>query len=308
MMLHETVLLQESVDALDIKPAGIYVDGTFGRGGHSKAILQRLGSQGKLLVIDKDKEAIVHAHNCFNQDPRVEIFHGSFSKIGEFTKKAGVYGGVDGILLDLGVSSPQLDDAERGFSFMKPGPLDMRMNQEDVMSAEQFVNNMDEDNMVEIFRNYGEERYAKRIAHAIVKCRLERPITTTQDLANIVKEANPRWEKNKHPATRVFQAIRIYINQELHDLEVFLTEAMSVLAVGGRLAIISFHSLEDRIVKQFMRVQEQGAPLPKGIPFRSIDYPKCFRRIGKAVKPSVLETEKNIRSRSAVLRIGEKLA
>lgn len=307
-MLHETVLLQESVDGLNIRPSGIYVDGTFGRGGHSKAILQRLDNHGKLLVIDKDKEAVAYAQECFSQDPRVEIFHGSFSQIDEFTKIAGVHGKVDGILLDLGVSSPQLDDAERGFSFMKPGPLDMRMNQEEAMSAQQLVNNMDEDEMVEIFRHYGEERYAKRIAHAIVQCRAEKPITTTQDLASIVKEANPRWEKHKHPATRVFQAIRIYINRELKDLEYFFTEVISVLAVGGRLVVISFHSLEDRIVKQFMRIQEQGEQLPKGIPVRSIDYPKCFRRIGKAVKPSVVETERNIRSRSAVLRIGEKLA
>ena len=307
-MIHNSVLLEESLTGLAIKPDGVYVDGTFGRGGHSRAILEKLSSKGRLIAIDKDLEAIAHAKESFAKDPRVQLFHGSFSKIADFAREAGVLGQIDGILLDLGVSSPQLDDARRGFSFMKEGPLDMRMNSEQPLSAAGFVNTADVDEMIHIFREYGEERFARRIANAIVEARQQAPIETTQYLAEVVKEANPKWEKHKHPATRVFQAIRIHINNELEDLQFFLDQSVNVLAVGGRLVVISFHSLEDRIVKQFMRVKEQGVPVPREIPIQSTSETKCFRRVGKAIKPSEVEIHNNVRARSAILRIGEKLA
>lgn len=307
-MIHQPVLLQESLTGLAIKPDGIYVDGTFGRGGHSRAILEKLSEHGRLLAIDKDLEAVAYANEHFSKDQRFKLCHGSFANITEFAREAGVYGQIDGILLDLGVSSPQFDDSERGFSFMKEGPLDMRMNTQQILSAAVFVNNADVDDMIHVFREYGEERFARRIANAIVEERAKAPITTTQEFAEIVKKANPRWEKHKHPATRVFQAVRIHINNELDELKLFLEKSVDVLAVGGRLVIISFHSLEDRLVKQFMRIKEQGVPLPRGLPVRSVSEDKCFKRVGKAIKPSDVEIQHNIRSRSAILRIGEKLA
>src|SRR3990167_8426861 len=214
-MNHESVLLEESLSGLLIKPDGVYVDGTFGRGGHSKAILARLSSKGRLFAIDKDLEAVAYANQHFSKDMRFKLFHGSFARIADFAEEAGVYGQIDGILLDLGVSSPQFDDETRGFSFMKEGPLDMRMNTEQALSAAEFVNTADVDDMIHVFREYGEERFARRIANAIVEERVKAPIVSTQVLAEIVKKANPRWEKHKHPATRVFQAVRIHINNEL---------------------------------------------------------------------------------------------
>ncbi len=307
-MSHQPVMLQESLAGLAIKPDGIYIDATFGRGGHSRAILEALSEKGRLIAIDKDLEAIAHAKANFASDPRVQLFHGSFAEIADLAREAGVLGQVDGILADLGVSSPQLDSAERGFSFMKEGPLDMRMNVEQKLSAAVFVNTAEVDEMVHVFREYGEERFAGRIARAIVSAREDAPIETTQRLAEIVKQANPKWEKHKHPATRVFQAIRIHINNELEDIAVFLEKGVEVLAVGGRLVVISFHSLEDRIVKQFMRVKEQGIPLPRGIPILASNEARCFNRVGKAIKPSDEEVQENVRARSAILRIGEKLA
>lgn len=307
-MIHQPVLLEESLAGLAIKPDGVYIDGTFGRGGHSRAILDKLSSKGRLFAIDKDPEAVTYANEYFSKDLRFKLFHGSFADIADFAREAGVYGEIDGILLDLGVSSPQFDDSERGFSFMKEGPLDMRMNTEQKLSAANFVNTADVDDMIKIFREYGEERYARRIASAIVEERMKAPIVSTQVFAEIVKKANPRWEKHKHPATRVFQAVRIHVNNELEELKSFLAQSVDVLAVGGRLVIISFHSLEDRIVKQFMRIKEQGVPLPRGLPVRSMSEDKCFRRLGKAIKPSDVEIQHNIRSRSAILRVGEKLA
>ena len=307
-MMHQSVLLEESLAGLAIKPDGVYFDGTFGRGGHSRAILDQLSPKGRLLAIDKDPEAVVYANQHFSQDTRFKLFHGSFANMVEFARDAGVCGQIDGILLDLGVSSPQFDDSARGFSFMKEGPLDMRMNTEQSLSAADYINTADVDDMIHIFREYGEERFARRIANAIAEERAKSPIVTTQAFAEIVKKANPRWEKHKHPATRVFQAVRIHINNELGELSEFLARSMEVLAVGGRLVIISFHSLEDRLVKQFMRVKEQGVPLPRGLPVRSMSEDKCFKRVGKAIKPSEVEIKNNIRSRSAILRIGEKLA
>lgn len=307
-MMHNSVLLQESLEGLAIKPDGVYVDGTFGRGGHSRAILAALSAQGRLIAVDKDQEAVRYANQHFADDARFQLFHGSFASLPEFTKRAGVYGQVDGILLDLGVSSPQFDDAERGFSFMKAGPLDMRMNTEQPLSAAVFVNTADSDELIRVFREYGEERFAKRIAGAIIDARNQAPIVSTLEFAELVKKANPKWEKHKHPATRVFQAIRIHINNELQELQDFLAGSLEMLAVGGRLAIISFHSLEDRLVKQFMRDSEQGARLPRGLPIQASEEKKTFKRIGKAIKPSEVEIMDNIRARSAILRIGEKLA
>lgn len=308
MTAHRSVLLQESIDALAIQAGGIYIDGTFGRGGHSQAILQHLGPTGRLIAIDKDLDAIQYANEHFSHDDRFSIAHGSFAHLGQITKELGVYGRINGILLDLGVSSPQLDNPERGFSFMHEGPLDMRMDSTQALDAAQFVNYADANEMASIFRLYGEERFAGRIARAIVSAREDAPILTTASLAEIVKEANPKWEKHKHPATRVFQAIRIYINQELTDLTTGLKQAVDALSVGGRLAVISFHSLEDRIVKQFMRDQEQGVQLPIGVPVMASEIKTYFKRIGKAVKPHDDEVKENVRSRSAVLRIGEKIA
>ncbi|OJY13822.1 MAG: 16S rRNA (cytosine(1402)-N(4))-methyltransferase, partial [Legionella sp. 40-6] len=264
--MHQSVLLEESINGLAIREDGIYFDGTFGRGGHSQEILKHLGPYGKLYAVDKDLAAVAHAHELFGKDPRFHIFHGSFAEIEQFAQSAGVAGQVNGILLDLGVSSPQLDNAARGFSFMQDGPLDMRMNTSQKFSAEVFVNELSADDMAAVFREYGEERFAGRIARAIVTARMEQPIQSTLELAEIVKAANPQWEKHKHPATRVFQAIRIYVNQELDDLKMCLEQSVRILAPQGRLAVISFHSLEDRIVKQFMRHREEGDKLPKEIP------------------------------------------
>lgn len=307
-MTHQSVLLQESVQGLAIKADGIYIDGTFGRGGHSQAILQQLSPQGRLLAIDKDIAAVDYARDYYSNDSRFHLYHGSFAKIADFAREANVYGLVDGILLDLGVSSPQLDNAERGFSFMQQGPLDMRMDQTQHLDAAYYVNHAEAHDMAKVFREYGEERFAGRIARAIVAARDKEPFTTTAALAEVVKEANPKWEKHKHPATRVFQAIRIHINQELSDLESCLDQSLNVLAPGGRLSVISFHSLEDRIVKRFMRNQEEGNRPPLGVPVRAIDIVSHFKRIGKAIKPCDNEIKNNYRSRSAVLRIGEKTA
>ncbi|MBA2653113.1 MAG: 16S rRNA (cytosine(1402)-N(4))-methyltransferase RsmH [Tatlockia sp.] len=308
MMGHQAVLLQEAIEGLAIKADGIYVDGTFGRGGHSRAILQQLSPVGRLIAIDKDQEAIDYAQVHFSNDLRFQIYQGSFANLDEFTKKAGAFGNVNGILLDLGVSSPQLDNPERGFSFMQQGPLDMRMDLDQKLDAAKFINEAEAEDLASIFREYGEERYAMRIARAIVAARNESPIQNTAVLAEIIKEANPKWEKHKHPATRIFQAIRIHINQELSDLSRCLEVALEALAPGGRLSVISFHSLEDRIVKQFMRAKEYGERPPIGVPIRHFEIKTNFKRIGKAIKATDSEVKQNVRARSAVLRIGEKIA
>lgn len=308
MTAHRSVLLDESIDALAIRPDGIYVDGTFGRGGHSRAILARLNGAGRLIALDKDLEAVDYAHEHFSHDARFTIEHASNADLADVCKRLAVYGRVNGILLDLGVSSPQLDNAERGFSFMHDGPLDMRMDSTQALDAARFVNEADATEMTQVFRQYGEERFAGRIARAIVLARDESPILTTAVLAEIVKAANPKWEKHKHPATRVFQAIRIHINRELTDLTRCLDQCVGALAVGGRLAVISFHSLEDRLVKQFMRTQAEGIQPPRGVPIKASEIQTYFKRVGKAIKPSDDEIKGNVRSRSAVLRTGEKIA
>jgi len=304
---HQTVLLSEAVAGLAINADGIYVDGTFGRGGYSQSILSQLSDCGRLFAIDKDWQAITYAEQLI-KDARFKMIQGSFADIRLIAEQNDILGKVNGILLDLGVSSPQLDEAERGFSFIQDGPLDMRMDTKQPLDAKTFIMTSDEETLAYVFKTYGEERYAKRIANAIVEARKKTQIETTLQLAEIVKAANPRWEKHKHPATRVFQAIRIHINQELADLEAFLDQVIDVLSIGGRLAIISFHSLEDRVVKHFMRRMSQGPNIPKDVPVMEKDVIVPFKKIGKAVKPSEEEIKHNPRARSAVLRIGEKVA
>lgn len=304
---HITVLLNEAVEALVTDTSGFYVDGTFGRGGHSGLILQQLAPNGRLLGIDKDLAAIATANTRFGTDARFAIAHGSFAELAALIDERGMTGKVSGVLLDLGVSSPQLDEAERGFSFMHDGPLDMRMDQTRGQSAAEWVNSADEDEITWVLKEFGEERFAKRMARAIIAERQKQPFTRTKHLAEVIKEANPAWEKGKHPATRAFQAIRIQVNNELGDLDSVLTQALAVLAPGGRLVVISFHSLEDRVVKRFIRRQELGDPVPKGLPIRDDQLNKRMRSIGKAIKASDAEVNANVRSRSAVMRVAEKL-
>nr|WP_255771544.1 16S rRNA (cytosine(1402)-N(4))-methyltransferase RsmH [Microbulbifer guangxiensis] len=303
--MHRSVLLREAVDALVIDPGGFYIDGTFGRGGHSAAILERLSASGRLLAIDKDPEAVAYGNERFAGDPRLSIWHGSFADMDRAA--ADEAGRVTGILLDLGVSSPQLDQAQRGFSFMQDGPLDMRMDTTHGISAAEWVNTESEAELARVFREYGEERFARRMAAAIVRRRAERPFERTLDLAEVVKEANPAWEKGKHPATRVFQAIRIHVNGELEDLHRALDKSIDLLAPGGRLVVISFHSLEDRMVKRFIRDKERGPTLPRGLPVMDSQITKTLRSVGKAVKAEAEELGENVRSRSAVMRVAEKL-
>lgn len=305
--LHQTVLLQEAVDALVVDRDGFYVDGTFGRGGHCALILQSLSDRGRLLGIDKDPQALAEAKTRFGSETRFEIEHGSFAQMAEFVAARGKTGAVNGILLDLGVSSPQLDEAERGFSFLNDGPLDMRMDTTKGMSAADWVNSADAKDIARVLKEYGEERFAKRMAAAVVREREKAPITRTQRLAEIIAEANPAWEKGKHPATRAFQAIRIHVNNELGDLETVLQQSLDMLAAGGRLVVISFHSLEDRMVKRFIRRQEKGDPLPAGVPVRDDQLNKRMRSIAKAVRATDAEVSTNIRSRSAIMRVAEKL-
>jgi 16S rRNA (cytosine1402-N4)-methyltransferase len=300
---HVSVLLEESVAALAIKPDGTYLDGTFGRGGHSRAILRSLSNSGRLIAFDKDPQAESSAEQ-FSEDPRFEFVRASFAEISSRVETSEL----DGILLDLGVSSPQLDNAERGFGFSDDGPLDMRMDTRAGMTAAEWLATAPEADIADVIKTYGEERFAKRMASAIVKARAESPITRTKQLATIVAEANPKWEPHKHPATRAFQAIRIFINSELEDLEIALGHTVNALSEGGRLVVISFHSLEDRIVKRFMRDQARGQQLPKHVPVIDSDTGKTLNLVGKAVKPSTDEVQRNPRSRSAIMRIAERRA
>ncbi len=306
-MQHRAVLLDEALTGLVIQPGGLYVDGTFGRGGHARGILARLGSEGRLLAMDKDPRAIAAAQEQFLSDRRFMIERGSFAMLKQQLERRGWLGKVSGVLLDLGVSSPQLDDPERGFSFSHDGPLDMRMDPESGQSAADWLAAAPEQEIVRVLRDYGEERYAKRIARAIVQARTAAPIRTTGQLAEIVRAANPAWEKDKDPATRSFQALRIYINQELDDLEACLPQCVEALARGGRLAVISFHSLEDRIVKRCMRKEARGGEFPPGLPITQAHFHPTLRVIGKAIRASASEVQANPRARSAVLRIAERL-
>lgn len=305
--MHETVLLQEAVDALVTDADGAYIDGTFGRGGHSRLVLSRLSGAGRLLAIDKDPEAIAVGEALEQQDKRFSIRQGSFAEAGSIAGQCGL-GPVQGVLLDLGVSSPQLDQAERGFSFLRDGPLDMRMNPQQGVSAAQWIASASVADIASVLKEFGEERFAKRIAAAIVDARAREPITATVQLANIIAEAHPAWEKGRHPATRAFQGIRIFINDELGDLERLLGGALDLLAIGGRLVVISFHSLEDRLVKRFIKRQVRGDSLPKNIPLTDAQINRRMKQIGKAVRASAEEVESNVRSRSAIMRVAEKIA
>ncbi len=303
---HQPVMLQEAVTGLALKPNGIYLDGTFGRGGHSRAILAQL-QQGRLIAVDKDPAAIDAGQKLMQTDARFTIQNGSFANLKQLAQKMDCQGKVDGILLDLGVSSPQLDEAERGFSFQKDGPLDMRMDPNSGQSAAAWLAVADDQEIADVLKEYGEERFAKRIARAIVRARQETPINTTKRLAAIVAEANPKWEPGKDPATRSFQAIRIFINQELDDLETCLDDVLEILAPGGRLVVISFHSLEDRIVKRFIREQSRGDQYPPDLPITHVQLQVRMKKVGKAIKAGKAEVELNPRARSAVMRIAEKL-
>ncbi|MBN3124690.1 16S rRNA (cytosine(1402)-N(4))-methyltransferase RsmH [Pectobacterium brasiliense] len=306
---HTTVLLDEAVNGLNIRIGGIYIDGTFGRGGHSRLILSQLGPEGRLLAIDRDPQAIEAAKAI--DDPRFSIIHGPFSAMAEYVAELGLTGQIDGVLLDLGVSSPQLDDPERGFSFMRDGPLDMRMDPTRGLSAAEWLMKAEADDIVWVLKTFGEERFAKRIARAIVERNRLDPMTRTKELAELIAAASPIREKHKHPATRSFQAIRIYINSELEEIERALEGALSVLAPQGRLSVISFHSLEDRIVKRFIRHQSRGPQVPAGLPLTEEQLRsqggQTLKAVGKKLMPSEAEVAENPRARSSVLRFAERL-
>ncbi|GAB3369064.1 16S rRNA (cytosine(1402)-N(4))-methyltransferase [Azotobacter armeniacus] len=306
---HITVLLEEAVDALSVRSDGCYLDGTFGRGGHSRLILERLGPAGGLLGFDKDPQAIATGQALTAEDGRFVVVQRSFAELADELAMRGLIGKVSGVLFDLGVSSPQLDDPERGFSFLNDGPLDMRMDPSHGVSAAEWLANATAEEIARVFKDYGEERFARRMAQAVVQRRQERPFERTADLAQVLAAANPAWEKGKNPATRAFQGLRIYINNELGDLEQGLDAALEALELGGRLVVISFHSLEDRIVKQFMRRQARGEAdkLPRDLPIRPAAFEPRLRLIGKPQYASESELKVNPRARSAVMRVAEKL-
>ena len=307
-LAHVTVLLHEAVDALAVKPDGVYVDGTFGRGGHSRLILSKLGADGRLVVFDKDPQAIAVARRLAEADKRVQVVHGGFSGFQVALKELGIES-VDGALFDLGVSSPQIDDAERGFSFRYDAPLDMRMDTTRGQTAAQWLAEAGEEEIREVIRDYGEERFNSQIARAIVQQRQERPILTTGQLAQLAAQAVRTRERGQDPSTRTFQAIRIFINRELEEISAVLPQAAGYLKTGGRLAVIAFHSLEDRIVKQFIRRHSRLVPLPKWVMVRESERPEPpLREIGKAQRASAAEIAANPRARSAVLRVAERTA
>jgi len=306
--VHRTVLLEEAIDALNVRPDGIYVDATFGRGGHSRAILARLGTTGRLIALDRDPAAIAVAQRI--ADPRFCAVHAGFARLVEVLEEEGVrQGEAKGILLDLGVSSPQLDDAERGFSFRFDAPLDMRMDPTRGMSAAEWLAAAGEAEITTVLRDYGEERFAKQIAAAIVDARTRGTVATTRQLAEIVGQAVRTREPGQDPATRSFQAVRIFINEELAQLSLVLPQTLDCLAAGGRLVAISFHSLEDRIVKRFMREASQPPRLPVRLPVREADRPvPKLRLVGRPVKAGDAEVRDNPRARSAVMRVAERTA
>jgi len=306
---HISVLLNEAVDGLAIDGDGCYIDCTFGRGGHSTVILSKLSTKGRLIAIDRDPSAIAAAEK-FKDDPRFLIEHQGFAQLADIVEKHELTEKVDGILLDLGVSSPQLDEADRGFSFMKDGPLDMRMDTSRGQTAAEWLAVADVEDITWVLRTFGEEKHAWRIANAIVDSRDENPLTRTNELAKLIKTTAPQREIKKHPATRSFQAIRMYINSELEQIEKALAASLDVLAPGGRLVVISFHSLEDRLVKQFMKKHSQGKKVPRGLPIseEELNKGKKLALIGRKLKPSKTEVEENVRSRSSVLRIAQRLS
>ena len=301
---HNSVMFSESIDGLDIHPSGIYVDATFGRGGHTQGILDKLGDLGQLIAFDRDMDAVEFAKSNFN-DPRLIVIHSSFSKLNNELERLDLIGKIDGILMDLGVSSPQLDQAERGFSFNKDGALDMRMDQTQSLTAAQWLKESSEIEIADAIYLYGEEKRSRIIAATIKKYQKSNEIKTTLDLANLISSV-VRSGKNKHPATRSFQAIRIVINDELKQLSEALEQTIKVLAVNGRLSVITFHSIEDRIVKQFIRKYSRPKEAPKGLPIRTNEGNQCsLKDLGK-IKPSEQEIRTNRRSRSAILRLAQK--
>jgi 16S rRNA (cytosine1402-N4)-methyltransferase len=306
---HRPVLLAEVLEQLAIKEDGIYLDCTFGRGGHSQAVLSLLGVSGRLLALDRDVDAVASdVAQSMLKDKRFTLRHSCFSALESVSADEGLVGQIDGILLDLGVSSPQLDNPDRGFSFMQNGPLDMRMDSSADMTAAKWLSKVDEKELVRVLFEYGEERFARRIAHAIVETRVEKPLTTTRQLAALIEDVIPKREKHKHPATRSFQAIRIEVNKELDELKDVLQQSMRVLKPGGRLVVISFHSLEDRIVKQFIR-SESGAKYDPGkFPIKEADIAKgVLVKRGKPLKAGKIELEQNPRARSAIMRVAERV-
>ena len=303
--LHLPVMLAEVLDVLNVRPEGFYIDCTFGRGGHSREVLRRLGSSGRLLALDKDLAALDSFEaKAMLADSRFVLAHGSFAGLSEQVGRLGQGRKADGILMDLGVSSPQLDEPERGFSFMRDGPLDMRMDTSHGPTAAEWLDRIDENELIRVLQTYGEERFARRIARAVLAAR---PVRTTRQLALLIEQAVPVREKHKHPATRSFQAIRIAVNRELDELEQALAQTLDVLAPGGRLAVISFHSLEDRIVKRFMREQERGKPVSSRLPLLN-EHKPTLKTVGKAIMPNEKELQANVRARSAVLRVAERVA
>lgn len=308
-MEHLSVLFDESLQGLNIQPEGKYIDCTFGRGGHSKGIMAQLGQAGKLLAFDRDLDAVnsVYADEM-RKDQRLALHHGCFSDLQQVVGNYGWEGKIDGVLMDLGVSSPQLDDSLRGFSFMREGPLDMRMDTSSGLSAAEWLAHVDESSLVKVLFEYGEERFARRIAKAVVETRTESPLKTTLDLAKLIEAAVTKREKHKHPATRSFQAIRIEINNELEEIKKGLQQAIDVLSPGGRLVVISFHSLEDRIVKRFIRNESGRKYNPGKLPVKEVDIEQgILRKVGKAVKASKHEVQQNPRARSAVMRVAERV-
>lgn len=305
---HLTVLLEEAVDSLLWDEDGIYIDGTFGRGGHSQRILNHLSPKGRLIGIDKDLDAVAWAQEQFKSEKRFDIQQGSFAQLKQIVDSKGLVNQVSGVLLDLGVSSPQLDQAERGFSFMRDGDLDMRMDTGAGQSAADWIASVKEEELMKVLKEYGDEKFARRIAKAIVAARVSSPITRTQQLAEIIAAAHPAWEPGRHPATKSFLAIRLFINRELEDLTALLEQVLEVLAPKGRLVIISFHSLEDRIVKRFIKGMSRGRELPRRLPIQDSAIEKSMKSLGKPIRASDEEVRQNPRSRSAIMRVAEKLA
>jgi len=307
---HAPVLHAEVLAALEIRPDGRYVDGTYGRGGHAHSILSALGEQGRLIVMDRDPQAIADARETMGSDRRVTIIHDDYANMRAQIAALNLLEQIDGILLDLGVSSPQIDDAARGFSFQQNGPLDMRMNPEQGESAAEWLARADEAEIARVLWEYGEERHSRRIAKKIVEARQSGKIEDTATLAALISEIVPRPKNNKHPATRSFQAVRIHINQELEQIQRLLESVLDILKIGGRLLVISFHSLEDRLVKRFFKAQSSRAKIPRGLPLRDNEIPSNirFRLMTRGIKAGARELASNPRARSAVLRIAERAA
>ncbi len=304
---HDAVMRDAAIDALSIDPSGTYVDSTYGRGGHSLGILDHLSSAGKLYAFDCDTAAIAVAHRKHCNDPRFEAIHARFSRIGEELRSRQPETQLSGVIADLGVSSPQLDQPDRGFSFMKNGPLDMRMDTSESVSASSWLETVNERQLSETLSKMGGERFARRIAHRIVEHRAVSPIQSTGELARLIADCVPNKEKDKHPATRTFLAIRMHVNRELEELAAFLPQCVSLLKRGGRLVVITFHSVEDRLVKNFMRDASIGAPGPQGIPFRRSEFHPTLKIVGKPLGPDENEVDRNRRARSAVMRVAERI-